>query len=355
MGWPALSTAAYRLARPLLFRIDPERIHRLTLGVLARASGSPPGRGLLAIAAGTAPLGPAEPERTSVAGLLFRNRIGLGAGFDKDGAAVPGWAALGLGFVELGTVTPVSQPGNAPPRLFRLPADAALINRMGFNNAGAEAIAGRLAAVRTRLPAGFIVGVNLGRNRSTMEDRALDDYLAAYRSVAPDADYVALNISSPNTPGLRDMQTPTTVKALLEAVLVAAQQRGLARPIFVKLAPDLDTEAILALARAVADAGGHGLVLANTTVRREGLRTGGPGRDEQGGLSGQPLLPRTLELVAAVRAAVGDRLAIVASGGIGSGKDAAAAIDAGADLVQLWTGLVYRGPGLIGEAIAATS
>lgn len=355
MGWPALSTAAYRLARPLLFRIDAERIHQLTLRALTRTSAVAPGRGLLAIAAGTASLRHAKVAPLEVAGLTLRNRIGLGAGFDKDGVALRGWAALGLGFVELGTVTPAAQPGNPVPRVFRLPADAALINRMGFNNGGAEALAGRVAAVRAQLPAGFVVGVNVGRNRATAGERAIDDYLAAYRVVAPVADYVALNVSSPNTPGLRDLQTVATLRAMVDAVVAAGRELPVAAPIFVKLAPDLETGEILALVAAVADAGGRGVVIANTTVGRDGLRTRSSQRDEQGGLSGRPQLSRTLELVAAVRAAVGVRLAIIASGGIGSGEDASAAIAAGADLVQLWTGLVYRGPGLIGEAIAAAT
>ncbi|HLY35889.1 MAG TPA: quinone-dependent dihydroorotate dehydrogenase [Candidatus Limnocylindria bacterium] len=350
MGWPSLSTAVYRLARPLLFRVDSERIHRLTLGALRRFGDSAPGRGALSLVAGR----PRRGAPISVAGLHVRNRIGLGAGFDKDGVALRGWAALGLGFVELGTVTPIAQPGNAAPRLFRLRADRALINRMGFNNDGAEALAARIAAARPALPEGFVVGVNIGRNRETPDERVVDDYLACYRAVAPVADYVALNVSSPNTPGLRAMQTPSTIRALLEA-LVGSDQRGAAPPLLVKLAPDLTADELLALGTAVVDAGGAGIVVANTTVSRAGLRTPAPLRDEGGGLSGQPLQPRTLELVATVRGSLGDRLAIVASGGIGSGSDAAAAIDAGADLVELWTGLVYAGPGLIGEAVAATT
>jgi dihydroorotate dehydrogenase len=351
MGWPALSTAAYRLARPLLFRLDPESIHRLTLASLRRFGSVAPGRGALSLAAGR----PSRAASISVAGLVVRNRIGLGAGFDKDGVALRGWAALGLGFVELGTVTPLAQPGNPAPRLFRLPADRALINRMGFNNGGAEALAARIAAARPFLPEGFAMGVNLGRNRETPEEQATDDFVAAYRAVAPVADYVALNVSSPNTPGLRAMQTPATVGALLEAIATAAGGQPVAPPVFVKLAPDLATDELLALATAVTDGGGQGLIVANTTLLRSGLRSPSALRDEAGGLSGQPLLPRTLELVAAVRARFGDRLAIVASGGIGSARDAAAAVQAGADLVQLWTGLVYAGPGLIGDGVSATS
>jgi dihydroorotate dehydrogenase len=349
MRWPGLSTAAYRLARPILFHVDSERIHRLTLGALRRFAVVAPGRAALALAAAH----PRQGAPVTVAGLVLRNRIGLAAGFDKDAVAVRGWAALGLGFVEVGTVTPVAQAGNPAPRLFRLPADEALINRMGFNNGGAEALAARVAQARGSLPAGFVVGINIGRNRETPEDRALDDFVAAYRAVAPVADYVALNVSSPNTAGLRAMQTSATLAALLETLASTGRELGVAPPLFVKLAPDLPDDEVLALARAVADGGGKGLILANTTITRPGLRSTGPLCDEAGGLSGRPLLGRTLELVAAVREAVGDRLAIAASGGIGSGRDAAAAIAAGADLVQLWTGLVYRGPALIGEAISS--
>lgn len=351
MGWPSLSTAAYRLARPLLFRVDSERIHRLTLRALRRFGGVAPGRGALSLVAGRPPRGaPIE-----IAGLHVRNRIGLGAGFDKDGIALRGWAALGFGFVELGTVTPIAQPGNPAPRLFRLRADESLINRMGFNNDGAEALAARIESARPTLPAGFVVGVNIGRTSETPEERALDDYLACFRVAAPVADYVALNVSSPNTPGLRAMQTPSIVGELLGALAGAGRDLGAAPPLFVKLAPDLATDELIALATAVAEAGGAGIIVANTTVNRAGLRSTAPLRDEVGGLSGRPLLSRILELVAAVRDSLGDRLAIVASGGIGSGSDAVAAIHAGADLVQLWTGLVYAGPGLIGEAVAATT
>jgi dihydroorotate dehydrogenase len=209
--------------------------------------------------------------------------------------------------------------------------------------------------VRERLPAGFRVGVNIGRNRQTPPERATDDYVAAYRLVAPIADYIVLNVSSPNTPGLRDLQDRDSLSALLAAVNASAEDLAGQRPIFVKLAPDLADAHVLAIARLACDSGIAGLVIGNTTIRREGLRGSTSVIDQPGGLSGRPLLNRTLELVASVRGAVGPRLALVASGGVHSGHDARSAIAAGADLVQLWTGLVYRGPGLIGEAIAATS
>ncbi len=269
-------------------------------------------------------------------GLRFRSRIGLGAGFDKDGVALRGWAALGLGFAEFGTVTPLPQAGNPRPRLFRLTDTEALINRMGFNNLGAGALAGRLAAVRPKLPAGFVVGVNIGRNREVVNEIA--DYLAAYRAVAPVADYVAINVSSPNTPGLRGLQEPSRLLALLDGLAAHAP----ARPLIVKLAPDLEAADFDALVRALATSPAAGLILSNTTVQHEG---------EAGGLSGRPLLPGTLAAVSRARELAGDRLVLIGSGGVSSGDDAAAALGAGADLVQLWTGLVYRGPGLIGQAI----
>ena len=348
MAWRAV---AYRTVRPLLFSIDPERIHHLTIAALRTAGGNPIGRGLAAWAAGAS-----EPEApVEVAGLRFRSRIGVGAGFDKDAVALRGWAALGLGFAEGGTVTPLLQPGHQRPRLFRLSRDEALINRMGFNNAGAEVVARNLTAARDRLPAGFIVGVNIGRNAATAPEDAVADYLAAQRQVAPLADYLAVNVSSPNTPGLRDLQAPRRLRELLTALAENGEQLGCARPIFVKLAPDLhpgDMEAVLAVAT---DSAARGVILANTTLARERLGAPPELTGQAGGLSGAPLLVKTRGLVRRARALVGDRLAIIASGGIGSAADAATLIGAGADLLQLWTGLVYRGPGLIGEATRATS
>jgi dihydroorotate dehydrogenase len=273
-------------------------------------------------------------------GLRLRNRIGLAAGFDKDAVALRGWATLGFGFAEVGTVTPLLQAGNPRPRLFRLTDADALVNRMGFNNAGADALAARLASVRPKLPPGFVVGVNIGRNRDAVDEVA--DYVAAYRAVAAVADYVAINVSSPNTPRLRGLQEPSRLLALLGALAAEAP----ARPLVVKIAPDLDADDFDALVRASAGSPAAGLILSNTTVQHEG---------EAGGLSGRPLLGRMLAALARARELAGDRLVLIGSGGVFSGTDAAAAIDAGADLVQLWTGLVYRGPGLVSEAVSEIS
>lgn len=338
---------AYRTVRPLLFRFDAERIHDRTLRALRFAGQNLIGRGLLRIA-GSAP---ASGSGVEVAGISFHNSVGVGAGFDKDGVALRGWAALGLGFVEIGTVTPLPQPGNAQPRLFRLSQDEALINRMGFNNAGAAALARQVMLARPRLPAGFVVGVNIGRGYATPNDRAVDDYREAYRLIAPVADYVVVNVSSPNTVGLRDLQDPDQLDVILAALTDAGDQLGVAPPLFVKVAPDLDLSHLSALAGRLMNGPARGMIVANTSLARNGLRSPPELLAEAGGLSGGPLFAGLVERLACVRETVGDRLAILASGGIASGQDAAAAIAAGADLVQLWTGLVYRGPSLIGAAI----
>jgi dihydroorotate dehydrogenase len=330
MGW---RTTAYRAVRPLLFLADPERIHHLTLRLL----GSRPGRVLAPIAAGAR-----GTEAIDLIGLRFRNRVGLGAGFDKDGVAIEGWAALGFGFVELGTVTPRPQAGNPRPRLYRLPTDRALVNRMGFNNAGAEALARRIRDARPRLPDGFVIGVNIGRNR----DGDAHDYAEAARTVADVADYLAINVSSPNTPGLRELEDPARLADLLAMVREAAPTR----PLLVKLSPDLSHNRRAEILRGLTDAAA-GAVISNTSTIRVGLRSGHAG--EGGGLSGAPLRPLALAATAEARRIFGPDRVIVASGGIGSAADAAALVAAGADLVQLWTGMIYAGPGLIGEAIAA--
>lgn len=336
-------SAAYRAVRPLLFQVDPERIHAATLSALRLGGSAAVGRALLSLASGTTPsAAAAAPVETM--GLRFRNRIGLGAGFDKDGVAIRGWAALGLGFVELGTVTPRPQPGNPRPRLARLVEDQALINRMGFNNAGADALARRIADARPHLPHDFVIGVNLGRNR----DGDASDYPSAARSVADVADYLAINVSSPNTPGLRALQEPDLLADLLSDVRAAAPRP----PILVKLSPDLDEESLDALVEMLADSPAAGIILSNTTTARQGLRS--QARSSEGGLSGRPLLPGAIASID--RASQGDgRLALIASGGISSDDDVRRARQAGAELVQLWTGMVYAGPGLIGEAIDASS
>lgn len=340
---PDWRAAAYHLARPILFRFDPERIHRLIMRALRGAGGSAPGRRLLRLAGGVGDIGPST--RAEVLGLSFPNRVGLGAGFDKDGEALRGWAALGFGFAEVGTVTPHWQPGNPRPRLVRLPAEGALINRMGFNNAGAAALARHVMLARRALPAGFVVGVSIGRSRETDDAHAIDDYLACHRLVAPVADYLAINVSSPNTQGLRNLQAPELLGPILAALADAGQRLAATRPLVVKVSPDLDPAAFDALIAFLAESPAAGVIVSNTTAAHDGPMPGG--------LSGAPLFTATLAAVARAREVAGNRLAIIASGGIASAGDAAATRAAGADLVQLWTGLIYRGPGLIGEAARA--
>jgi dihydroorotate dehydrogenase len=333
---PGWRIAAYRAVRPLLFMSDAERIHHFTLSLL----GSSLGRRLAPIGSGAGNPAAAPAE---LMGLRFRNRVGLGAGFDKDGIAIAGWAALGFGFVELGTVTPRPQAGNPRPRVFRLSKDAALINRMGFNNAGAGALAARIAAARPMLPEGFVVGVNIGRNR----DGGVEDYPAAARAVASVADYLAVNVSSPNTPGLRDLEDPRRLLELLALVREVAPSV----PLVVKLSPDLTHNSRADILRALPGAA-EGVILSNTTTVRIGQRSRLAG--ETGGLSGAPLRERALAATVEARRIGGDRLTILTSGGVAGADAATAAIAAGADLVQLWTGMIFAGPGLIGEAIAAS-
>jgi dihydroorotate dehydrogenase len=340
-GWRA---AAYALARPLLFRFDPERIHQLTLNALRIAGENRIGRAALRVASGAPPRGRPWVE---LAGVRFRNRVGVGAGFDKDALALRGWAALGLGFAEVGTITPFAQAGNQRPRLFRLVRDEALVNRMGFNNAGAVALARNVMLARRHLPRGFAVGINIGRGHATETGSAAADYLAAYRAIAPVADYVAINVSSPNTARLRELQDAAWLTDLLGGLADASSDLH-RPPILVKLAPDLGPPELDGLLEAI---GAHaaGVILANTSLGRGGLQS--PHAAEDGGLSGAPLLGGTLAAVDRARRLLGPAPLIVASGGIRAATDVDAAYAAGADLVQLWTGLVYRGPGLIGEAV----
>jgi dihydroorotate dehydrogenase len=342
-SWRSL---AYAAARPLLFRFDSERIHRLTLDALRVAGESRAGRGILAVAGG-APRRPAP--WAELMGLRFRNRVGMAAGWDKDCVALRGWEALGFGFAEVGTVTPEAQPGTPRPRLFRLAPDRALVNRMGFNNAGAASLARRIMLARRHLPSGFVVGANIGLGRDTPSEAAAQDYRAAARLVLPVADYLVVNVSSPNTPGLRELQDPARLADLVAVLIDAGAAADARRPVLVKLSPDLDDAALAALLPPLLEAGASGFILSNTSTRRDGLRS--PHAVEEGGLSGAPLLQGTLDRVRHARRLVGQEPVIVASGGLSSAADVAAAFDAGADLVQLWTGLVYSGPGLVGEAV----
>ena len=334
----------YGLARAALFALDPELSHRLTLSLFSRFP-----------ALTTAPFQCSVPDApVELLGLKFRNRVGLAAGLDKDGEAIEAWDRLGFGFIELGTVTPRPQPGNAKPRLFRLPQHEALINRLGFNNHGVDAMVERVRGARTKA----VIGVNIGKNADTPLDRAADDYEHCLRKVHGVAGYVTVNISSPNTKGLRDLQAPETMGGLLgrlarvRAELV--QKQGRRVPILVKVAPDLSADALRHVAATVRAQGMDGMIATNTTVQRPGLE-GDSRAAEQGGLSGRPLKPLALEALRQVRAAVGKDFPVIGVGGILSGADAAERRNAGADLVQIYTGFIYNGPALIGECARAVA
>ncbi|ADC63631.1 quinone-dependent dihydroorotate dehydrogenase [Allochromatium vinosum] len=338
-----LVTPPWPLARAALFKLDPEQAHNLTLGLLARWSALFDGR-----------LGPSDIARRptlarDVMGLRFPNPIGLAAGLDKQGEAVPAWQALGFGFVEVGTVTALPQPGNPRPRLFRLAADEALVNRMGFNNGGAEAMARRLQRLRARGLPEIPLGVNLGKSKVTPPEQAAADYRQSFERLGELADYVVVNISSPNTPGLRDLQRVDEVARILEAIQEPNQRLSRPRPLLVKLAPDLADDEAIECARAALEAGATGLILTNTTIRFEGLRSSTEGLS--GGLSGRPLLARSTELLGKVRAALGPEPVIIGVGGILDPEGARAKLAAGADLIQVYTGLIYRGPGFVRELL----
>jgi dihydroorotate dehydrogenase len=312
----------YRVIRPALFALDAERAHGLALAALKwRGPGSPAEPG---------------PLRIEDAGLAFPNPLGIAAGFDKDGEVPDAMLGLGFGFAEVGSITPLPQPGNPKPRLFRLEEDRAVINRMGFNNGGAEAAAQRLGAREHR----GIVGINVGANKDSPDRTA--DYAAMTRIMAPLASYLAVNVSSPNTPGLRALQDEGALNALLDAVLEARGSVG--PPVFLKVAPDLEPADIDAIARIAIDKKLGALIVSNTTLSRPPLTSRHAG--EAGGLSGAPLKPLALEALRQFRHASGSALPLVGVGGIASAEDAWARIRAGASLVQLYSAMVYEGPGI---------
>ena len=333
----------YLLLRTLLFQLDPETAHDWTQ-MLMRL----PGAGLLArIAAFGIPNAPRR-----VMGIDFPNPVGLAAGLDKDGECIAIWRALGFGFVEVGTVTPRPQPGNPKPRMFRLPRAQALINRMGFNNQGVDRLVERVR----RTGGQGVLGINIGKNADTPVERAADDYLLGLRKVYPWASYVAVNISSPNTPGLRDLQYGTTLDRLLEALKMEqarlASEHGRYVPLAIKIAPDIADADLPTVGQALLRYELDAVIATNTTFSRAGVEKL-PHAQETGGLSGVPLMARSTAVVGQLREILGGKLPIIAVGGILSGADAAAKIAAGASLVQLYTGFIYRGPDLIREAVKA--
>jgi dihydroorotate dehydrogenase len=327
----------YGALRPLIFRLDPETAHNLAFWLGERACAWP----WLPQAEHPANL------RRSAFGLDFPTPLGLAAGLDKGATLLPLWKALGFGHVEIGTVTPRPQPGNPRPRLFRFPQAGLILNRMGFNSEGAEVIAARLR----RRPANLVVGGNLGKNKETPEAQALDDYRAAYRLIAPQVDYVALNVSSPNTPGLRNLQAPEALKPLLAGMLELRKELGLeAQPLLLKLAPDLAPEDLDAIVEVAVAAGISGLIATNTTLDRgvvaESLRALVESKGA-GGLSGEPLKAKAREVRRRLLSALRGRLPLVACGGLGSPGDVQGALDDGAALAQIYSALIFEGPSLI--------
>jgi dihydroorotate dehydrogenase len=341
-----MSLLPYSLARPFLFGLDPETAHELAMGSLARVQGTP----LEWVYRGAMVHDPVE-----LAGLAFPNRVGLAAGLDKNARCIDGLGALGFGFIEVGTVTPKAQPGNPRPRMFRLPRANALINRLGFNNDGLEAFISNVRRSSFRAK-GRILGLNIGKNAATPIEGAAGDYLACLEGVYPHADYVTVNISSPNTSNLRSLQGDEALDALLGALatrrgeLAAAQGRRV--PLFVKIAPDLDEPQVEAVAAALRRHRMDGVVATNTTVSRDAVQ-GLPHAHETGGLSGSPVLEASNRVIAQLRAALGKGFPIIGVGGIMNAADAVSKIEAGADVVQIYTGLIYRGPDLVGEAARA--
>ena len=336
----------YALARPLLFSLDAEEAHNLTLPALRRAAGL----GLTRIL--RRPL----PDPRTVMGIAFPNPVGLAAGLDKDGAYIDGLAALGFGFIEIGTVTPRAQPGNPKPRMFRLPAASAIINRMGFNNGGVDAFVRNVQASKFYRNKEGVLGLNIGKNADTPIERAADDYLLCLEKVYPYASYVTVNISSPNTKNLRQLQGASELDALL-STLKDAQQRLADRhkryvPIALKIAPDVDGEQVKNIADALLRHRFDGVIATNTTISRDAVK-GMAHAEEAGGLSGKPVFDASNQVIRALKAELGDALPIIGVGGILSGADARAKVEAGAALVQLYSGLIYRGPALIRECADA--
>ncbi|RTL55482.1 MAG: quinone-dependent dihydroorotate dehydrogenase [Rhodocyclaceae bacterium] len=330
----------YCLLKPVLFSLDAETAHELTIASMKKLGALMP---------------PAHfhSRGIEVMGLHFPNRVGLAAGLDKNGEAINGWGKLGFGFVEIGTVTPRPQPGNPKPRLFRLPEKQGIINRMGFNNHGVDALLANVKEARFK----GVLGINIGKNADTPMEKAVDDYLVGLDKVYAAAGYVTVNISSPNTKNLRQLQGESELDALLGALkarqTVLAGKHGRYVPMALKIAPDLDDAQIVNIADALRRHHIDAVIATNTTLSREGVE-GLPHAEETGGLSGAPVFEKSTAVVRALAKALAGELPIIAAGGITDGAKAKAKLDAGASLVQLYSGLIYRGPELIKECVAAT-
>ena len=341
-----MSLLPYALARPFLFGLEPEQAHDLTMNSIARMQNTP----LQCAWHQTRVDDPVE-----LAGLRFPNRIGLAAGLDKNGRCIDGLGAMGFGFIEVGTVTPKAQPGNPKPRMFRLPEANALINRLGFNNDGLDAFIGNVKRARFR-SGGGILGLNIGKNAATPIEHAARDYLLCLDGVYPHADYVTLNVSSPNTRNLRALQGDEALDALLGAVQKRrselARQHGRRVPVFLKIAPDLDDAQVDSIAATLKRHAIDGVIATNTTVARDAVEHL-PHGTEAGGLSGAPVFAASNRVIARLRAALGAAYPIIGVGGVMSAADAQAKVAAGANLVQIYTGFIYSGPPLIAAAARA--
>lgn len=336
----------YSLARPALFSLNPETAHNLILPALCRAA-------TLGL---TSWIDKPQADPRTVMGITFPNPVGLAAGLDKDGAYIDGLAALGFGAIEIGTVTPRPQPGNPKPRMFRLPAANAIINRMGFNNGGVNTFITNVQASRFYQERQGVLGLNIGKNADTPIERAADDYLYCLEKIYPYASYVTINISSPNTKNLRQLQNASALDALLSQIKQAQQrladQHQRYVPIALKIAPDIDIEQINTIADTLLRHKIDGVIASNTTITRDAVK-GLPYENETGGLSGSPVFELSNRIVRQLHAQLGDALPIIGVGGIFSGTDAKEKITSGATLIQLYTGLIYRGPALIQECAAA--
>jgi dihydroorotate dehydrogenase len=342
-----MSLIPYVLARPFLFRLDPETAHELTMNALARTQGTLLERTYC---------GGRISDPIRLAGLTFPNRVGLAAGLDKNARCIDGLAAMGFGFVEVGTVTPKAQAGNPKPRIFRLPEAHALINRLGFNNDGLAAFIANVQRSRFRDQKGqspLLLGLNIGKNAATPLENAVDDYLICLDGVYPHADYVTVNISSPNTKNLRALQSDEALDALLGRIAERREAltslHGKRVPIFVKIAPDLDEAQVEVIAATLKRHAMDGVVATNTTLGRDAVK-GLLHSEEAGGLSGAPVLEASNRVIRQLRAALGAGFPIIGVGGVMSGDDAVSKIKAGADVVQIYTGLIYCGPELVTQA-----
>ncbi len=344
----------YKLFRPIFFQFDPEKIHHFVTASLKIFNRFPGGSTLSRAVFSIENL---LLER-EVFGLKFKNPVGLAAGFDKNGEMMGEMASLGFGFVEVGTVTPLPQPGNPKPRMFRLKEDEALINRMGFNNLGVEVVAERISQYRKHLvrnphpkphTSNLIIGGNIGKNKNTPNEDAVNDYVKCFDRLFDVVDYFVVNVSSPNTPGLRELQEKEPLKKLLQTLQQRNFKNGISRPILLKIAPDLTNEQLDDIIEIVKESGIAGVIATNTTINREGLVSPQKTKNEAGGLSGKPLTKRSTEVIRYLSEKSEKAFPIIGVGGIHSAADAIEKLEAGASLVQLYTGFIYEGPDLIGR------